>query len=147
MLDRPDTLAKLQPHPKLLRSAAEELVRFASPALLAIRRFPTSDVVFVGTTIPACDTVMLAMCSANRDPARFDDPDVLDVQRDVKRHVGFGHGPRYCIGAPLARIEIEIALATQLERFPALTLATPYKDLVWRPSFHNRGLLELPVTL
>jgi len=147
VLDRPDTLADLRAHPKLLPSAADELVRFASPALLAIRRFPTSDVVIGGTTIPAGDTVMLAMNSADRDPARFDDPDVLDVRRNDNPHVGFGYGPHYCIGAPLARIEIEVALAALLDRFPTLALTTPYNDLRWRPSFRNRGLLELPVTL
>ncbi|UUV32067.1 cytochrome P450 [Amycolatopsis roodepoortensis] len=145
VLTRPQILARLREDHTLLSSTVEELVRFTSPAQLAIRRFPTVDVAIGGVTIPAGDTVMLSLASADRDPDRFPDPEVLDPNRAGNSHLGFGHGPHYCIGAPLARIEIEVGLVALLDRYPELALALPYDQLRWRPSFRNRGLLALPV--
>ncbi|OXM44290.1 cytochrome P450 [Amycolatopsis thailandensis] len=145
LLARPHLLARLRADRTLLSSTVDELVRFSSPSQLAIRRFPTVDVVIGGTRIPAGDTVLLSLASAGRDPDRFADPDDLDLRRTDNPHLGFGHGPHYCVGAPLARIEIEVGLAALLDRYSDLTSAVPHDRLRWRPSFRNRGLLALPV--
>ncbi|MFE6854758.1 cytochrome P450, partial [Streptomyces sp. NPDC057674] len=98
-----------------------------------------------GVTIPAGETVMLSLASANRDPDRFPDPDRLDVHRRDGGHLALGHGIHYCVGAPLARLETQIAVSTLLRRFPDLELAAPRDDLRWRPSMRARGLVALPV--
>jgi cytochrome P450 len=85
--------------------------------------------------------------SANHDPERFGDPDRLDLTRDASGHVAFGHGIHHCLGAPLARLEGEIAISALLARFPALTLAVPPQELRWRPSSLIHGLESLPVRL
>jgi cytochrome P450 len=91
--------------------------------------------------------VLCVTSSANRDPARFTDPDRLDVSRDAGGHVGFGHGIHYCLGAPLARIEGEVAFRALISRFPALSLAAEPATLRWRPSSLIHGLETLPVRL
>ena len=85
--------------------------------------------------------------SANRDPSRFDDPDRLDLGRDAAGHLAFGHGIHYCLGAPLARLEGEVAFRALLTRFPSLSLAVPESSLRWRPSSLIHGLESLPVRL
>jgi hypothetical protein len=117
-------------------STVDELIRSASPVQLAIRRFTRSDVRIGEVTIPAGETVMLALDSANHDDAGAASP-----------HVGFGHGPHFCLGAPLARLELEVALAALFERYPRMSLAVPYADLRWRSTFRSRSLRELPVHL
>lgn len=97
-----------------------------------------------GVTVPAGETVLLSLSAANRDPARFPDPDRLDLGRDASGHLALGHGIHYCLGAPLARVETEIALSALLERFPSLAPAEG--EPRWRPSLRARGLLALPVT-
>ncbi|MFZ3474901.1 cytochrome P450 family protein [Streptomyces sp. 4.24] len=143
LLDDPDRLARLRRDPSKLPAAVEELARYDGPALLAIRRFPTVDVTIGEVRIPAGETVLLSLSAANRDPARFVHPDEVDFDRDTSGHLALGHGIHYCIGAPLARAEVEIALAALLDRFPGLDLAEP--DARWRPSLRARGLVELPV--
>ncbi|WP_328882355.1 cytochrome P450 family protein [Streptomyces sp. NBC_00299] len=144
LLDHPEQLAALRADPSRIPFAVEEFARYDGPALLAIRRFPTEDVTIGGVTVPAGDTVLLSLSAADRDPARFPDPDRLDLGRDASGHLALGHGIHYCLGAPLARAETEIALAALLERFPELALADG--DLRWRRSLRARGLLALPVT-
>ncbi|MEU6357514.1 cytochrome P450, partial [Streptomyces sp. NPDC047072] len=144
LLQHPAQLAALRADPARLPAAVEEFARFEGPALLAIRRFATEDVTIGDVTVPAGETVLLSLAAANRDPARFPDPDRLDLGRDASGHLALGHGVHYCLGAPLARAETEIALAALLERFPDLRLAAP--DLDWRPSLRARGLRSLPVT-
>ncbi|GGN68928.1 cytochrome P450 hydroxylase [Streptomyces albiflavescens] len=132
--------------PDQLPSAIEEFARFDGPALLAIRRFPTADVTIGGVAVPAGETVLLSLAAANRDPRRFPDPDRLDLGRDTSGHLALGHGIHYCLGAPLARLEMEIALSALLERLPDLALDGDPAELRWRPSLRARGLLALPVT-
>ncbi|MFE5916115.1 cytochrome P450 [Streptomyces sp. NPDC056468] len=144
LLDHPEQLAALREDPSRIPSAVEEFARYDGPALLAIRRFPTEDVTIGGVTVPAGDTVLLSLSAANRDPARFPDADLLDLGRDASGHLALGHGIHYCLGAPLARAETEIAVAALLDRFPELALADD--DLRWRRSLRARGLLALPVT-
>ncbi|MEU3615643.1 cytochrome P450 [Streptomyces sp. NPDC006872] len=146
LLGHPDQLAALRADPGRLRSAVEELARYDGPAPLAIRRFPTEDLTIGGVTVPAGETVLLGLAAAHRDPARFTDPDRLDLGRDATGHLALGHGIHYCLGAPLARLETEIALAALLDRFPRLSLAVPAGELRRRPAMRARGLLALPVT-
>ncbi|MFE5969622.1 cytochrome P450 [Streptomyces sp. NPDC056463] len=145
LLDHPEQLAALRDNPAKVEGAVEEFARFDGPALLAIRRFPVEDVEIGGVTIPAGETVMLSLASANRDPVRFPDPDRLDVDRREGGHLALGHGIHYCVGAPLARLETQIAVSTLLRRFPALELDAPRDELRWRPSMRARGLVTLPV--
>ncbi|MQA07069.1 MAG: cytochrome P450 [Pseudonocardiaceae bacterium] len=146
LLSRPAALAKLRAEPESLPSAVHELLRFEPPPQLAIRRFALWDLEIGGHTIPAGDTVLLSLASANRDTAEFAEPDTLRLDRADNRHLGFGHGPHFCIGASLAQLEVEIGIGTLLRRLPDLALAVPSAELEWRPSFRNRGLRRLPVT-
>ncbi|WP_405545906.1 cytochrome P450 [Streptomyces phaeochromogenes] len=146
LLQHPDQLAALRADPSRLPAAVEEFVRYDGPALLAIRRFPREDVTIGDVTVPAGETVLLSLAAANRDPRRFPDADRFDLGRDATGHLALGHGIHYCLGAPLARLETEIALAALLERLPDLKLDGDPGDLRWRPSLRARGLLALPVT-
>ncbi|MFJ4199220.1 cytochrome P450 [Streptomyces sviceus] len=144
LFQHPEQLTALRKDPSLLPAGVEEFLRYEGPALLAIRRFPVEDVTIGGVTIPAGETVWVSPSAANRDPARFPDPDRLDLDRDASGHLSLGHGIHYCLGAPLARAETEIALAALLERFPDLALADPTPR--WRTSLRARGLLALRVS-
>jgi cytochrome P450 len=144
LLQHPEQLAGLRKDMSQLPAAVQEFLRYEGPALLAIRRFPVEDVTIGGVTVPAGETVWVSPSAADRDPARFPDPDRLDLARDASGHLALGHGIHHCLGAPLARAEIEIAVAALLERFPELSLADG--DLRWRRSLRARGLVELPVT-
>ncbi len=131
----------------LLPGAVEELLRYSNPLNHATERFTLEPVEIGGVTIPARAWVLCATSSANRDPVRFADPDRLDVGRDAGGHVAFGHGIHYCLGAPLARLEGEIAFGALLSRFPGLSLAADPTTLRWRPSSLIHGLETLPVRL
>ncbi|MGW6894578.1 cytochrome P450 family protein [Streptomyces chartreusis] len=144
LLRHPEQLDALRADPKRIAAAVEEFHRFEGPALLAIRRFPTEDMTIGGVPVPAGETVLLSLAAANRDPARFPDPDRLDLSRDTSGHLALGHGVHHCLGAPLARAETEIALTALLERLPELALADG--EPRWRRSLRARGLLTLPVS-
>jgi cytochrome P450 len=137
----------LRQDPSLLTAAVEELLRFTSPVNHANDRFTTEDVPVGDVVIPAGEWVFPAISSANRDPAQFPDPDRLDLGRDTSGHVAFGHGIHYCLGAPLARMEAEVALGALLARFPGTSLAVPPEELRWRPVSLMNGLESLPVRL
>ncbi|MFE0602510.1 cytochrome P450 [Streptomyces sp. NPDC058892] len=143
LLEHPEQLARLRDDPSGLPAAVEEIARYEGPAPLAIRRFPTEDLTIAGVTVPAGETVLLSLSAANRDPDRFPRPDLLDLDRDTSGHLALGHGIHYCLGAPLARAETEIALTALLERYPVLEAAASAPR--WRPSLRARGLTELPV--
>ncbi|MEU5269462.1 cytochrome P450 [Streptomyces hygroscopicus] len=147
LLQHPDQVAELRADPSLPSEAVEELLRYAHPNQMAIRRFPTEPIEIGGTQIPAGDTVMLCLASAHRDPARYPSPDEFDIHRQDKAHLALGQGMHYCLGAPLARMEIQIALHTLLRRFPRLDLAVPPEQLPWRVSFRSRALKAVPITL
>ncbi|MFF7354685.1 MULTISPECIES: cytochrome P450 family protein [Streptomyces] len=144
LLRHPDQLAALREDPARLPAAVEEFARYEGPMLLAMRRFPVEDVTIAGVTIPAGETVWVSLSAADRDPDRFPDPDRLDLSRDATGQLALGHGIHYCLGAPLARAETEIALAALLERLPELALADG--EVTWRRSMRARGLRALPVT-
>ena len=147
LLTHPPELARLRANRSLLPAAVEELLRFTSPVNHANDRFTTEEVAIGGTVIPAGEWVFIALPSANRDPARFPDPDRLDFGHDTSGHVAFGHGLHYCLGAPLARMETAVALSTLLDRFPGLSLAAAPETLRWRPVSLMNGLESLPVRL
>jgi cytochrome P450 len=147
LLASPAELDRLRSDPSLLPGAVEELLRYANPLNHATDRFTLEPVEIGGVTIPAREWVLCVTSSANRDPGRFGDPDRLDVRRDAGGHVAFGHGIHYCLGAPLARLEGEVAFGALLARFPALSLAADPATLRWRPSSLIHGLETLPVRL
>jgi cytochrome P450 len=146
LLRRPEELARLRADPSLVPGAVEEFLRLDSPVNLATMRFTAEPVTIAGTEIPAGELVLLSLGSANRDPARYQHPDELDVRRDAG-HLAFGHGIHFCLGAPLARLEGVVAFRVLLDRFPTLTLAADPAELSWRPSTLLRGLTRLPVRL
>ncbi|WAP54215.1 cytochrome P450 family protein [Streptomyces sp. S465] len=145
LLDHPQVLQKLREDPGGLPAAFDELARYEGPASLGIRRFPLEDIEIGGVTIPAGETVLLSTASAHRDPAHFQDPDAFNPHLGRSGHLALGHGIHYCLGAPLARMETETALAALLRRFPGLRLDVPRERLRWRPSIRARGLISLPV--
>ncbi|MEH0528828.1 hypothetical protein SAMN06272781_7272 [Streptomyces sp. 1222.2] len=145
LLSNPDQLSALRADPGRLAGAVEELARFDGPVPLAIRRFPVEDVTIGGVRVPAGETVLLSLAAAHRDPRRFVEPDRLDLDRDATGHLALGHGIHYCLGAPLARMETEIALTALLDRFPGLALDIAPDAVRRRPSMRARGLLDLPV--
>ncbi|WP_327411662.1 cytochrome P450 family protein [Streptomyces sp. NBC_01233] len=145
LLAHPDQLDRLRSDPELLPGAIEEFLRYDGPVSPGIARFAREDVEIAGVTIPRGATVLIASAIADRDPARFADPDRLDVTRQDNAHLAFGHGIHYCLGAPLARLEGQIALGTALRRLPGLALAVAPDEIRWRPG-GLRGPLTLPVT-
>ncbi len=145
LLEHPDQLADLQEDPARVPAAIEECLRFDGPVERTLNRWATEDVEVGGQTIRRGDTVITILGSANRDPVRFPEPDVLDVDREDTKHLAFGRGSHYCLGAPLARLEGEIALATLLRRLPGLRLAASREELSWRPVPLFRALAALPV--
>jgi cytochrome P450 len=147
LLTNPDQLARLKADPSLMASAVDEFLRYRSPVNMSTFRFTTEPVVLGEVTIPADSLVLVGLGSANRDENRFDNADELDISRPVGGHLAFGHGIHYCLGAPLARLEGEIAFRALLAAFPDLTLATAAEDLEWRVSVLIHGLEKLPVVL
>ncbi|MFE0736150.1 cytochrome P450 [Streptomyces sp. NPDC058855] len=129
----------------LLETGVEELLRFDGPVELATWRYATRDLSIGGQAIPAGDPVLVVLAAADRDPARFAEPDTLDLARRDNQHLGYGHGIHYCLGAPLARLEGQVALATLLTRLPDLRLAADPAELRWRGGLIMRGLRTLPV--
>jgi cytochrome P450 len=147
LLTHPGEKTRLRQDPSQLPAAVEELLRFTNPVNHANDRFTTEDVPVGDVVIPAGEWVLPAISSANRDPAQFPDPDRLDLGRDTSGHVAFGHGIHHCLGAPLARMEAEVALGALLARFPRISLAVPPEKLRWRPVSLMNGLESLPVCL
>ncbi|MFD6876681.1 MULTISPECIES: cytochrome P450 [unclassified Streptomyces] len=141
----PDQLADLRADPGLLDGAIEEMLRYDGPVETCTERLALQDVAMGGVVIPAGSAVLIAMADADRDPARFREPDRFDIHRDARGHIAFGHGLHHCLGAPLARMEGRIALRSLLERFPGLTRDTDATEPDWLPGMLLRGVRELPV--
>ena len=146
LLRNPSQLAMIREQPELLRSAIDELLRYDGPLNPGLPRFTLEDVQISGVTIPKHSLVMVGLAPANRDPRRFPDADRLDITRQSKQHLAYGHGIHRCLGARLAQIEGEIALGTLIRRFPQLHLAVPADSLKCRFGF-IRSLVEMPVRL
>jgi cytochrome P450 len=147
LLEHPDELQKLRENPALIGSAVEELLRFNSPLDTATERFAAEDVTIAGVTIPRGSLVFAVISSANRDESQFTQPDALDIAREPNRHLSFGLGIHFCIGAPLARVEGQIAINTLLRRAPNPRLAVPSEKLKWRRGLVLRGMESLPLHL
>jgi cytochrome P450 len=147
LLTRPDHLRQLRADPELIPQAVEEMLRFVP--LLRGTSFPrvaTEDVLLSGGLVRAGEAVLPAMMSANRDEAVFTDPDELDFHREQNPHLGFGHGVHRCLGAQLAKMELQIALGALLRRFPQLRLAVPAEEVPWRVVTLQRAPRELLIT-
>jgi cytochrome P450 len=142
LMRQPDALAKLRSEPSLLPAAIEELLRFDSPVQLLVRR-AIEDLELGGERVRAGEVVYVAVGAANRDPEKFADADRLDFARTGNRHLAFGQGPHYCVGAPLARLEAQVALAGLLGRGKEIRL--PEEAPAWRPNPALRGLAALSI--
>ena len=145
LLEHPEQLALLRDNPALAKSAVEELLRYTSPVETADERYAREDVTIGGVTIPQGSLVYGVIASAHRDAQQFEHPDDLDITRENNKHLAFSQGIHYCLGAPLARMEAQIAFNTLLRRLPDLQLAAPVDALRWRPALMLRGLEALPV--
>lgn len=140
-----DARRDLLNNPELAGSAIEELLRFTSPLDIASQRFAGEDLSLGSSMICRGDIVIGVVGSANHDETQFGDPEVFNLRRDPNKHLAFGQGAHFCIGAPLARLEGQIALMTLIQRFPALRLSGSADTLRWRKSIIVRGLEALPV--
>jgi cytochrome P450 len=146
LMEQPDQMEKLRNDPILIKSAVEELLRYNGPLETATERFTREDVTIGGVTIPRGELVYAVIASANRDERQFADPDKLDIMREPNKHLAFGQGIHYCLGAPLARLEGQIAINTLLRRTMDLRLAVALEKLRWRRGLVLRGLEILKVT-
>jgi cytochrome P450 len=144
LLRHPDQRRRLAADPGLMRSAVEEFLRFDS-VVQATARIALEDVSIAGVAIPKGEGALLVIGAANRDPAQFAEPDRLDVARAENRHLAFGQGAHFCLGAGLARAEAQLALASLLARFPKLDGDVSQPD--WKPTTVLRGLRSLPLSL
>ena len=148
LLEHPEQMERLRSDPSLVKPAVEELLRFTSPVEMATERYAREDVQVAGTTIPRGELVLAVLGSANRDERQFENPGVLDLARDTNKHLAFGRGGvHHCLGAPLARLEGQIAIGAFMRRFPAARLAVRPESLRWRRGLFLRGLERLPINL
>ena len=146
LLQHPDQLERLRSDPALIKPAVEELLRFTAPVETATERFATEEVELAGVKIGRGDLVLAAIASANRDESQFINPDTLDIGREPNRHLAFGQGIHFCLGASLARLEGQTAINTLLARTRDLQLAVDPTRLRWRSGLVLRGLKALPVS-
>lgn len=146
LLFNPEELVRLRERPELIPKAVEELMRYV-PLLtgFSLPRYATADVELGGVTVRAGEAVMIATAAANRDPAVFREPERLALDRPVNPHIGFGHGVHYCVGAHLARLELQVAIERVLARLPGLRPAVPEGELRWKEDAMVNGLQALPV--
>lgn len=146
LLDHPDQLELLKADYSLVPSAVEELLRFNGPSTIAGPRYATEDIELGGQQIKKGDILLPLLKSANRDEQQFTNTEELDVTRKIKRHLAFGQGIHMCLGAPLARVEADIAFTTLLRRLPNLRLGIPRENVNWQFKLAAQGLASLPVS-
>jgi len=147
LVQNPGQMRKLREQPELIDSAIEEMLRFTNPVGQVAPRFAKEDVELAGVRIPQGSAVTLVIASANLDENAFPNADTLDITRSPNRHVSFGYGIHFCLGAPLARLEARVAIPALLRRFPRIDLAVPAEKLRWRPNMGLRGLEALPLAV
>jgi cytochrome P450 len=145
LLTHPEQFEQLKADPSLVASTVEELLRFNGPVLTPAPRFVAQDIEFGGQHLKQGELLIVVLGSADRDERQFTDPDDMQIARDLNRHIAFGQGIHVCLGAPLARLEADIAFTTLLRRLPNLQLASR-EEVQWRISGTLRGLISLPVT-
>ncbi|GAA2714866.1 cytochrome P450 family protein [Actinoplanes palleronii] len=143
----PDQKKRLLDDPGLVPAAIEETLRLASPSATTTYRVTTQPLTLGEVTIPVGEQVLVSLLAVNRDAQRFTAPDVFDVDRADGGHLAFGHGIHFCLGAPLARLEAQIALGRLLSRHPDIHLTVPWQDLRWRSGLLMHGLTALPITV
>ncbi len=147
LFDHPEELARLRNDERaFLKTGVEELVRYVTPAEMASERYAREDTTVAGVPIGRGNLVLAGIAAANRDEAHFERAEHLDVGRRENRHLSFGQGVHYCLGAPLSRLEGQIAIATLLRRAPGLKLHGPRGRVRWRPGYILRGLVSLEVS-
>jgi cytochrome P450 len=144
LLTHPDQLELLRSRPELVNNAVEETMRFDNSVLL-ITRYAKDDIHFEGTNIPGGSPLFVILAAANRDPAKFPDPDRYDITRNTEEQLGLGLGLHFCLGAYLARMENQVALASWLKAFPNIRLSNPDAPFKYRGGHRNRALTELMV--
>lgn len=145
LLEHPQQKQLLMEQPDLIQAAVEEVLRFNGPAEISNVRWAAENVDFQGIQIRQGDMMLVALSSANRDSSRYENPDTFDITRKVNDHIAFGKGIHYCLGAPLARLEGEIAINALLQRLPEIRINTDAELLEWRPGMIIRGLKAFPV--
>ena len=145
LLRHPDQLAAVRDNPAAVAPAVEELLRWLSIVHAAVPRITTTEVEIAGTVIPPGQLVFASLPAGNRDPAFISAPDALDISRGALGHLAFGHGVHHCLGAPLARMEMQIALPALLRRFPTLAPAEDFEDVAFRSFHFIYGLKSLEV--
>lgn len=145
LFDYPTQFQRLKADLSLVPTAVEEFLRYNGPVLSPAPRYATEDVILGGQQIQKGDMVLTVLGSANRDESQFTQPDELDIARSLNRHVAFGQGIHVCLGAPLARLEGDIAFTTLLRRLPQVGLAIPRHAVKWRGNFTLHGISSLPV--
>jgi cytochrome P450 len=146
LLINPEQLALLRAKPALISGAVEEAMRYCS-SLQLMPRFAMAGAEIGGVRLDAGEPALILMAAANRDPAKFANPDQFDITRHPNEHLGFGEGIHFCIGAHLSRLELAVAIATLLERFPRLRLADPQARPAYKGSSMVRGVAELRVRI
>lgn len=145
LLEHPAELQKLRDDPTLIKSAVEEMLRYNGPVETTTTRWAFDNVALDGNVIEQGDIVLVSLLAANRDPAAFDDPNRFDITRTPNKHIAFGNGIHYCVGAPLARLEGTIAIQTLVQRLPDLHLAVEVDQLEWSESLLLHGMKAMPV--
>jgi cytochrome P450 len=146
LLRHPEQLERLRAQPSLMESAVEEMLRYCGPVRHTTSRFTLQDTEFLGQLIPAGQMIMASLLSANHDAEQFTEPERFDITRTPNRHLAFGSGIHFCLGAPLARMEALLAIPLLLEQLPRLRLAVDPSTLQWRTGLLIHGLEQLPVT-
>jgi cytochrome P450 len=146
LLQHPNSMNRLRDNPAIIKTAIEELLRYTSPVFMSTERYSREDLNIQGVTIPRGEMTLGVIGSANRDESIFEKPDELEIAREPNKHLSFGQGIHFCLGAPLARLEAEIAINTLLRRIPDLHLRVGFGALRWRPSIFLRGLESLPLS-
>lgn len=145
LLQYPGQMQRLQENPELIDSAVEEMLRYNGPVETPTWRFASETIEYKGHTIGQGDVVLPSLLAANRDPDVFDSPNTFDITRDPNPHVAFGMGIHYCLGAPLARLEGQIAIRALLARYPNLRLNTRVDHLQWNENLLLHGMKAMPV--
>ncbi|MGG0290744.1 cytochrome P450 [Bacillus pacificus] len=146
LLENPNQLQLLKDNPKLIDSAIEEGLRYYSPVEVTTARWAAEPFQIHHQTIQKGDMVIIALASANRDETVFENPEIFDITRENNRHIAFGHGSHFCLGAPLARLEAKIAITTLFKRMSDLQIKGDRKDIKWQGNYLMRSLEELPLT-
>ncbi|TCW58151.1 cytochrome P450 [Bacillus thuringiensis] len=146
LLENPDQLQLLKEDPKLIDAAIEEGLRYYSPVEITTGRWAAEPFQIHEQTIQKGDMVVIALASANRDETVFENPEVFNITREQNRHIAFGHGSHFCLGAPLARLEAKIAITTLFNRMPELQIKGNREDIKWQGNYLMRSLEELPLT-